>query len=120
MMALSLIHLFIQTFIISMNILGTRRTYSVPGPALGTGNRDDEVQVSIELALAPGGQPVEAPSWQRAGHALRPPGPQRTGLSGEKKEPWTRLRVLGCPTQGCCISPGPFDPFTQSLPSCQM
>lgn len=91
MMALSLIHLFIHSlihsFIISMNILGALRTYSVPCPALGTGNRDDEVQVSTGLALAPGGQQVEALSRQRAGQALRPPGPQRRGLSGEKRSP---------------------------------
>lgn len=110
MMALSLIHLFIhsliRSFIISMNILGALRTYSVPCPALGTGNRDDEVQVSTGLALAPGGQ--SGSTFQaEGGHALRPPGPQRRGLSGEKKEPWTRVRVLGYLTQGCCISPVP-------------
>lgn len=94
-----------------MNILGTLRPYSVPGPALGAGNRDDEAQVSTGLALAPGGQLVEALSRRRAGHALRPPGPPRRGLSREKKEPWTRLRVSGYPTQGCCVCPVPCWPF---------
>lgn len=91
------------------------RSWSVEGlvcarPRLGTGRTGRVRSSGYRVCVGSGGQQEEAFSRQREGQALRPPGPQKRGLSRGKTEPCTRRRVSGHLLRGWRVRPVPSQP----------